>query len=63
MIRILNWFNGWRRDYDNWIVRARRASDPDELDCSIGFVEESAVAVRTHEQARALDRRTLEVLR
>ena len=55
MIRILNWISGWRRDCDGWLVRAKRASDPCGLPTEVGFVEESAVAVRNHGQARSLD--------
>lgn len=55
MIRLFNWFSGWRRDLDGWLVRAKRASDPCDLPVDVGFVEESAVAVRTHDQARSLD--------
>lgn len=56
-MKLLNWFNGWRWDMDGWLVRARRASDPDSLPAEIGFVEESAIAVRSHEHARSLDAR------
>jgi hypothetical protein len=52
------WWNGWRYDLDGWLVRARRASDPDlnALDRSdFGFVEEACIAVRTPRQARLLD--------
>lgn len=55
MAPILNWFNGWRRDLDGWLVRARRRHDMPWLPDAVGFVEESAIAVRTHKQARALD--------
>jgi hypothetical protein len=56
MNRLLNWLNGWRWDLDGWLVRARRESDPGELPSEIGFVEESAIAVRSHAQARTIDR-------
>lgn len=54
-MKLLNWLNGWRRDMDGWLVRARRAGDPAALPAGIGFVEESAIAVRTHEHACSLD--------
>lgn len=55
---ILNWFAGWRRDCDGWLVRARRVTDPDlnRLDrADIGFIEESSIAVRDHRAARLVD--------
>lgn len=55
---ILNWFAGWRRDYDGWLVRARRVTDPDLGRLNrpdIGFVEESSIAVRDHRAARLVD--------
>jgi hypothetical protein len=55
MTRLLCWLRGWRRDLDDWIVRAKRASDPTRLPSEVGFVEDACVAVRTWEQARALD--------
>ena len=55
LTRVLNWLNGWRTDLDGWIVRARRVTDPEELPCEIGFVEEACIAVRTHSDARKLD--------
>jgi hypothetical protein len=56
LTRALCWWRGWRIDHDGWIVRARRKGDPMNLPSSIGFIEESAIAVRTFAQARALDR-------
>ena len=56
MSRLFNWLNGWRVDLDGWLVRARRANDPHDLPPDIGFVEESSLAVRTHEAARFLDK-------
>lgn len=56
MNAILNWINGWRVDMDGWLVRARRASDPAWLPSSMGFLEESAIAVRSHSDARLIDR-------
>lgn len=53
---VLCWLRGWRRDMDDWIVRARRREDAANLTSDVGFVEESAVAVRTWAQARQLDR-------
>lgn len=50
------WLKGWRRDMDGWLVRACRADDPTELDYTVGFTEESAVAVRMLEDARRVDR-------
>ena len=56
MILILNWLNGWRRDMDGWIVRARRETDDEAtIQHHYGFVEESAVAVKWHRTARDLD--------
>ena len=55
IIRLLNWLNGWRVHLDGWIVRARRPDDPSTLDCEVGFLEEACIAVRTHDQARAVD--------
>lgn len=64
MIRFLNWWNGWRYDCDGWLVRARRASDPDirhfDDTGAVGFTEESCVVVRTAELARAIDKGTME---
>ena len=54
---VVCWFNGWRTDLDGWLVRAKRAGDPEQFDCEIGFVEESAIAVRTPTIARLIDRR------
>lgn len=56
---LLNWLNGWRYDLDGWLVRAKRDTDPEELSPSVGFVVDCAVAVRTPEQARNLDRASL----
>jgi len=57
LTRILTWVGGWRVDLDGWIVRARRATDPDLPGRpDIGFVEESAIAVRSHTIARVIDR-------
>ncbi len=56
---LLNWFNGWRIDFDGWLVRARRHSDPVTLPPEIGFVEECAIAVRTPRHARLIDRAAL----
>lgn len=55
MTRLMNWLYGWRRDLDGFLVRARRASDPVFLPSHVGFLEEACIAVRTHEQARAVD--------
>ena len=51
LIRLCCWFIGWRVDLDGWIVRARRSSNPTFLSSDVGFVEESAIAVRTFEHA------------
>jgi hypothetical protein len=56
MIIIFNWLNGWRRDMDGWLVRARRSTDPTKISSRLGFVEESAIAVRDHKQARLIDK-------
>ena len=53
--KAINWLNGWRPDMDGFLVRARRATDPTSLPCHVGFVEESSVAVRNHQLARAID--------
>ncbi len=55
----LNWWNGWRWDNgNNWLVRARRYSDPPSSTLGpMGFVEESCIAVCDHATARAVDRR------
>ena len=55
IIRILNWSNGWRFDLDGFLVRARRSSDPHFMPAEFGFVEESAIAVRSHDVARKID--------
>lgn len=55
LTKLLNWLNGWRFDYDGWLVRARRSTDPSRLSSELGFVEESAIAVRSHEIARTID--------
>ncbi len=55
MTILLCWLRGWRRDLDGWIVRARRAGDPNQLPSDFGFVEEACVVVRSWKQARALD--------
>lgn len=57
LVRLLNWLNGWRRDFDGWLVRARRETDPSFLDAGHGFVEESSIAVRDHWIARRIDKR------
>ena len=57
LTRILTWVGGWRVDLDGWIDGAPRSNDPDLSDRpDIGFVEESAIAVRSHTIARAIDR-------
>lgn len=53
--RLVCWWNGWRTDHDGWIVRARRQCDPETLPVEVGFVEESAIAVRSFADARSLD--------
>lgn len=55
ILALLNWFNGWRRDLDGWLVRARRATDPTSLPCNLGFVEEACIAVRSDRIARSID--------
>lgn len=57
MLGLMNWINGWRVDLDGWIVRAKRQTDPAFLEPSVGFVEESCIAVRTAQQARDIDLR------
>lgn len=52
------WLNGWRYDLDGWLVRSRRGADPDltALNRSdLGFVEESAIAVRGPDIAWVID--------
>lgn len=57
MNRIINWVNGWRWDLDGWLVRARKATDPDLSNSpDIGFTEEACIAVRSHDLAFRLDR-------
>lgn len=56
MVLLMNWLNGWRRDLDGFLVRARRTSDPNDLPSEVGLVEETAIAVRNHTQARRIDR-------
>lgn len=56
MLLLMNWLNGWRYDLDGFLVRARRASDPAHLPSEIGLVEEASIAVRTHTQARRIDK-------
>ena len=59
MANLLNWWNGWRLDLDGWLVRARRARDPDLSAMNrsdIGFVDEACIAVRTPRHARMIDR-------
>lgn len=57
MIRACNWLNGWRRDHDDWWVRARREGDEAALGPNPmrGFLEEACVAVMTPEDAFELD--------
>lgn len=56
-VRLCNWFSGWRHDYDGWLVRARRLSDPDLAQRpDVGFVVEAAIAVRSPRHAYAIDR-------
>jgi len=62
LTRTLAWLGGWRVDLDGWIVRARRTGDPDLADRpDLGFIEESAIAVRSLAIARAIDRGCLPV--
>lgn len=56
--RVRCWLNGWRLDMDGFLVRARRASDPDRLPSEDGFVEECAIAARSVSIARRIDRLT-----
>ncbi|SCM79899.1 hypothetical protein KL86PLE_90697 [uncultured Pleomorphomonas sp.] len=61
IIRLSNWFAGWRYDIDGWLVRARRNADPDwetvlSHRSDLGFVEEACIAVRTPEIAYEIDR-------
>lgn len=56
LIRVMNWFAGWRLDLDDWWVRAKRETDPTKLSSDVGFVEEACIVVRTPEQAWKLDR-------
>lgn len=54
------WLGGWRRDYEGWWVRARRAGDSNrllELLSIHGFVEEVCVAVLNPSDAFKLDKR------
>lgn len=54
---IILWLRGWRWDMDGWLVRARKADDPVRTIRAIhGIVEECAVAVRTREDARLVDK-------
>ncbi len=46
------WFNGWRYDYDGWLVRARRANDKVPYN---GFLEEACIAVRNPKAAWEAD--------
>ena len=54
-----NWLNGWRRDHDNWLVRARREEDEETLGPNPhrGFLEEACIAVMMPEDAYRMDRR------
>mgnify|MGYP003110411043 CR=1 FL=1 len=41
------WLNGWRRDYEGWITRARRRTDPNPDDRGMaGFLEEASISVK-----------------
>lgn len=55
IIRMLNWLNGWRWDMDGFLVRARRHSDPSRLNDHDGFIDECAIATRSHLVARLID--------
>lgn len=57
-IRVMNWLNGWRRDYDGWWVRARREHDELILGPNPhrGFLEEACIAVMMPEDARKIDK-------
>lgn len=51
------WSCGWRQDFDGWLVRARRSTDPDLAHRpDIGFAEEACIAVRTPADAWSVDR-------
>jgi hypothetical protein len=55
-MHIYCWFDGWRRDYENWWVRAlptESVSVPDDM----GFVQESSVTVRDITTAYAVSTR------
>lgn len=61
LLRLLNWWNGWRTDYDGWLVRAGRQGDPATGSLEgygvRGFVSgHGAVYVGEPEEARAIDR-------
>ena len=57
IIRLANWWSGWRMDLDGYWVRARRFDDPD-LDewPELGFTEEACLAVRSPRIAFDIDR-------
>lgn len=60
LLRLLNWWSGWRVDHDGWLVRAGRRGDPpvrylDTLGIRGFYDENGAVYVAEHEGAHAVD--------
>lgn len=60
LLRLLNWWSGWRVDHDGWLVRAGRHGDPEAGSLEgygvRGFVSGyGAVYVAEHEGAHAVD--------
>lgn len=61
LLELRAWLNGWRYDLDGWLVRARRAADPDLNNRpDLGFVEDACVAVRDAKIARDIDKGLLQ---
>lgn len=54
-VRAVLWVRGWRYDLDGFLVRARQHGDVHDLSVELGFVEESAIAVRTVDDAWLVD--------
>lgn len=48
------WFQGWRMDFEGWIVRARWNGAPEAFPDGEGFIEEASIAVRSWRQAALL---------
>ena len=57
MTRLILWLNGWRRDLDGFLVRAKRSRDNLVFVKAVdGIVEECAIGVRDPLHAWLLDK-------